>query len=99
MKAAAVIGRCARAIRPRLPGGRPLVLLGTQARSLASAPTGAGLSEVRKEVEEALPHLKPPTEAELDEEPQESNFKDGLAIKMATSTFAGRRRWVGHKID
>jgi hypothetical protein len=27
-------------------------------------------------------------------EMEESHMKDGLAIKMATSSFTGRRRWV-----
>jgi hypothetical protein len=47
-------------------------------------------------IEATLPHLQRPTDQELEEEePQEeSHMKDGLAIKMATSSFAGRRRYV-----
>lgn len=69
--------------------------LGSTARHASSS----GSNSQEQSIEEILPHLKRPSDEELeaeanspDDQQEESHMKDGLAIKMATSSFAGRRR-------
>lgn len=69
-------------------------------RGLATSTSTSTTAEgnERAAAEAALPHLQRPTDAELEamdleDEETSSNMKDGLAIKMATSSFAGRRRF------
>lgn len=94
--------RRAAAVPPPLRPPQPMGALrrrglATSTSTSADAGSSSSISQ-QSAVEAALPHLQRPTDEELaamdlEDEETSSNMKDGLAIKMATSTFAGRRRF------